>query len=801
MHAGTILIAVTLAALVSTADAAAARPRNQFLRSSLAQQFRQAAVAAAQEDISTTTTHPAPPAPPTTPPAVCALPSNAITAPKENLFREFEIHELRGIKNWLFAQKDLNLTEYDNATLASNYVWKIERVLPKKQEALAYYDTNGRKPSRWAEVTLHYGSVPEVRQYLVGPLPTGKSTTARLVKTFPFNARNIDAKEYDAMYQSVADLVGTPFAESGFSQDVLGGINLNADNDTLSWIDTATLTGSNASMRATWVYWVSPKEGQYIRPTGLHTLFDHPGNDVSTWKVLMHVYEQQVFKTTEDLLAAWRSKTLQTPNKYQDEPDTLSGMKPQGTPRKFDDRPGPRSALLAGPRFTVDPSQRYVEWMDWQFYLRFDRDTGVGLFDVRFKGDRIAYEVGLTEALAQYSGSNPSQANTAYLDTHYGIGNGMFELLDGWDCPYGSTYFDLDYYEAGKASTNFNNVCVFEVDSGLSIGRHWGELGEGTYYGFGTTKGYQLHVRAVATVFNYDYIFDYVFWLDGTFEIKVAASGYMQGTWWTPADELKYGGRIGQYSMGSVHDHILNFKLDLDILGTANSFETTEIGVEEVTFPWLLEGQKLVQKKLDHVIAQTEFGLETMPPNALGSHWKFINPAKKNRWGNSRGYRIMAANPMKNIVQGNTLSLKNANWAKYFIAVTKRKDEEQSASDNYNYYLPTNPPLDFDSYLNGESIVNEDLVAWVNLGNHHVPRAEDAPVTLTSASRGSIMVTPFHYFDEMATRDIINSAYLTPNEKPNKPAIAESFGLQEVSCCPSFLATPYLGTPRGYKDV
>jgi primary-amine oxidase len=56
-------------------------------------------------------------------------------------------------------------------------------------------------------------------------------------------------------------------------------------------------------------------------------------------------------------------------------------------------------------------------------------------------------------------------------------------------------------------------------------------------------KGYELVLRTISTVSNYDYLFDYTFHLDGTIEIRVSASGYLQGGWWGNG-ENDYGTRI-----------------------------------------------------------------------------------------------------------------------------------------------------------------------------------------------------------------------------------------------------------------
>lgn len=41
------------------------------------------------------------------------------------------------------------------------------------------------------------------------------------------------------------------------------------------------------------------------------------------------------------------------------------------------------------------------------------------IWDVKYKGERILYELGLTEALAHYAGNDPVQSGTSYLGESY----------------------------------------------------------------------------------------------------------------------------------------------------------------------------------------------------------------------------------------------------------------------------------------------------------------------------------------------------------------------------------------------
>lgn len=99
-------------------------------------------------------------------------------------------------------------------------------------------------------------------------------------------------------------------------------------------------------------------------------------------------------------------------------------------------------------------------------------------------------------------------------------------------------------HENGKTSLHPGSICIFEEDAGFPLSRH-----TDTKY-VNVVKNSQLVVRWIATIGNYDYFFDYVFSLDGTVEMKVRASGYIQGAW-APNNE-EYGYKIHDALSGSM---------------------------------------------------------------------------------------------------------------------------------------------------------------------------------------------------------------------------------------------------------
>lgn len=216
--------------------------------------------------------------------------------------------------------------------------------------------------------------------------------------------------------------------------------------------------------------------------------------------------------------------------------------------------------------------------VDFSFYLSSNRYLGLQLHNVVYKGQRIIYELGLQEAVAHYaSASDPFQASNAYLDSEYGLGETAFQLVSGFDCPAYATYLNTSYYAGETTHTHPSSICLFEFDTGYPIQRHTAP----TYVS--VTKNIVFVVRSVSTVGNYDYMFDYGFYMDGSIHVTVRASGYIQSSFWATNQGGQDGFHIHDNLAGSLHDHILNYKLDLDVAGTANSLvKSTLVPTSEV---------------------------------------------------------------------------------------------------------------------------------------------------------------------------------------------------------------------------
>ena len=108
------------------------------------------------------------------------------------------------------------------------------------------------------------------------------------------------------------------------------------------------------------------------------------------------MYHDQVFPSIQSFLEAFNNGTLIRHSEQANPEVDYSWPQRQ---RKLHDRdldhlPGPRSVSFAGLRYRVDRERQYISWMGWGLYLGFSRDMGLNLWDIRFRGDRLVYEVG-----------------------------------------------------------------------------------------------------------------------------------------------------------------------------------------------------------------------------------------------------------------------------------------------------------------------------------------------------------------------------------------------------------------------
>ncbi|KAJ0417471.1 copper amine oxidase [Aspergillus carlsbadensis] len=680
-------------------------------------------------------------------------PPQEIDAPKENVWYGLSDDETADVAKWLFGRPELNLTTSEIAGEWDNTIALIELQRPNKTETLDYLDGSGPEPTRYAHVRLNNRATVDAHyaDILVGPLPiTNKSTWEPL--EFPYTrksqgrVRNVEP-DSETMYSEWLFKITASIAD--ITLDLWNGTALGLENDTLDVWGIDPLWQEDGRIIRWDVFWnmaTGESDSGTLLPLGLYFKSDVTGRDPSQWQVLGWLYNDIFYETTEEFREAYWSPDFVKLGANVDGPWARVGQ--QGAVLPKDRKQPPLAVAPDGARYSVDTERKYVSWMDFSFYIGFNRDTGLSLFDIKYKGQRVLYELGLQEALAHYAANDPVQSGVAYLDSYYGFGPYAFELLKGYDCPSYASYLNTSFYKSEETHTHVDSLCLFEFDADYPAARH------STSDFVAVTKNVYFTLRTVSTIGNYDYMFSYNFHMDGTIGVEVRASGYIQSAYY--ANNQDFGYQIHDSLSGSMHDHVLNFKADFDILGTENTVELTSVVPVEKTFSWNGNKTRNTMQLQRSMIASEDDGRFNWGFNGQ-TQIHIINQDEKNKYGEYRGYRILPSSGTAHLTVKNSTNLANsAHWAEYDVQVTQQHDYEPFAAHPYNSQDIHDPPVDFAKFFNGESLNQTDLVVWLNLGMHHVPHTGDLPNTVFTTAHSGVQFMPLNYLLGDASRQTVN---------------------------------------------
>ena len=705
-----------------------------------------------------------------------------------DVFDDLTSDELMAVNEFMLNDETLGITPWKKATIDSSYVYMIDLFLPNKTDVLQYLDRGSKKPVRKAKVTVVRGNrdPPLVEEYIVYPLPKPKHAIKYKDPSYrrsyiPYESRPIDDIDYKFIFPFIEKVTEElyPLLMESYGlcyHNCTEGVNC------MVFFDVAP-RGMKSGDRKSWTWGFPDIEGFYIHPLGLEFLINHKSTDVSKWYIEIIVYNGQAFDSTKALMRAYNDNNLKKVQIHID--PSYSSYVPKGE-KPENHKQGPRLTEPEGKRFRVDGRQ--VSYQKWNFNLHMKPTVGPQFFNVRFDGSRIAYEISLQEVLVFYSGYGPAQMNTNYFDVSWLIGSTNMALVRGVDCPDTAIYLDTDYWvNAGRVAHTKGNICIFEENGGMPQRRHFANNFDDGYYFYGGLVDYHLVVRTMANVWNYDYIFDFIFYPGGAIEIRATATGYVQTTFRLKNEE-RYGSAIHDHAMANLHHHLFNYKVDLDIAGERNRFTTLDVELETVPNPWI-KGLNKTQMKITPKLKRTE--LETIQDDpSVPQYHLFHNAKAKNPFGEDRSYRILNRAPTNFILKDVPVA-RAAQWAQYPIAVTKRKDTERSSTSIFAQNDPWDPVVNFNDFLDDdEDIVDQDLVAWVAMGVHHIPGTEDVPSTPTTWNRYSFFITPHNYFKECPTVSSRDIVVIRPGKEKGKPNV-DTFGTSMKSSCIQKTIGPY----------
>lgn len=446
----------------------------------------------------------------------------------------------------------MNISHEPYGLLSNNYLYLMDLSVPRKRDVLQYLDGDGPRPTREATVVVFHGRQNVIKEYVVGPLPNPTYhrdvTLERYRMEIPLTSRPIHAGEHwfmelflKAVLKPVRELLEESF-----------GIEFS---EYFAYYDSMP-KGVKTGDRQSWISVCRNMEGFYVHPVGFELLINHKNTSARQWRVLKVLYNGQYFDSLAALKQQYNAGTVE---KVKFRPVlNYASLKPKKKPTGI----GPQQFDIRGRRYSV--KHNHVVYLHWSFAFGLSPLRGMRVFDVRYKGERIIYELSVQEAMSVYSSVTPNLMLTKFLDGSLGIGRSAYELVRGVDCPYSATYLDTVYFmDTGAPSLVKNSICVFEHDMGRPLRRHFSNI---MLHRYGGLSNSALVFRTVTTIGNYDYLWDFVFYQSGSVEAKVHATGYIASSF-TLKGSNPFGHQVAKNVTGNVHTHFINFKVDLDVLG------------------------------------------------------------------------------------------------------------------------------------------------------------------------------------------------------------------------------------------
>lgn len=433
----------------------------------------------------------------------------------------------------------------------------------------------------------------------------------------------------------------------------------------------------------------------------------------------------------------------------------------------YDGSAGPRAKPHKPLLITEPEGKNYtitgntLNWRNWDFHIGLNSRTGLTLSTVTYndKGTKrkVMYEGTLGGMIVPYGDPDVGWYFKAYLDSgEYGMGTLTSSIEPGKDAPQNAVYLDATIADfTGAPMAIPNAIAVFERYAGPEY-KHQ-EMGKPNV----SAERRELVVRWISTVGNYDYLFDWVFAENGTIGINAGATGIeavkgvksrtMKDA--TAKDDTKYGTLIDHNIVGTTHQHIYNFRLDLDVDGEANAL--TEI--DNVVAPNTAGGPRTsTMQTVERTVATEKQAAQKFDP----AHIRLLsNPGKTNKVGYPVSYQLIPyAGGTHPVAKGANFGqdewiYNRLNFMNKQIWVTRYSPDERFPEGKYPNRSNKDTGLGQFS-ADDQSIVNTDNVVWLTTGTTHVARAEEWPIMPTEWV--NVLLKPWNFFNETPTLGLVH---------------------------------------------
>jgi len=443
---------------------------------------------------------------------------------------------------------------------------------------------------------------------------------------------------------------------------------------------------------------------------------------------------------TEDAFAISNRDRVPPPQRSFDFlPDLMKETEPKGTFKLRDDVKPLNVVQPEGVSFKIDGN--VLEWQKWKMHVAFSHREGIALSTITYNDNGVVrpvlYRMSVAEMTVPYGApDHPHPRKFAFDTGEYGMGTMANELSRGndensnCDC-LGAIHYLPGAYVAhdGQAVVINNVICIHEEDAGV-LWKHTDYRPNGRGH---TVRSRRLVISMSCTLANYEYVWNYHFYQDGSCELEILLTGIVQAYVHNEGDGSPYGTVVAPGINAHYHQHMFCVRLDTMVDGLTNSVVEHDI-VPLKAAPGSAENyagngfavQNTVLKKASEGSRTWDFSKDR--------RWTIANTARKHyASGLPASYAI-------GVKGGATPMMVNADgWVGTRAAFMKNtlwvcKDVETEQGNRMwpaGKFVPgTRDPKDsIEAWTQGdENIENEDLIVWAVIGTTHIPRPEDWPV-------------------------------------------------------------------------
>lgn len=423
-----------------------------------------------------------------------------------------------------------------------------------------------------------------------------------------------------------------------------------------------------------------------------------------------------------------------------------------------------------------------LEWQNWKMHIAFSQREGIAISTVTYNDHGevrpIFYRLSLAEMVVPYGAPEfPQTRKFAFDSGEYGMGTMANELSLGCDC-LGTIHYMPGAYvtHSGRAFVNKNVICIHEEDAGV-LWKHSDYRVGGRGH---TVRRRRLVVSMVCTLANYEYIWNYHFYQDGSIEFEVRLTGILQVGPGADGEESPYGTLVAPNILAHYHQHMFCLRVDPIIDGLKNTVIESDVSV----LPDAPTGSAGNYAGNAFVSRDTVLEKETGRPYDWEKErrWRIVNNGRTHySSGKAAGYAIglkSGASPM--MARPDSFTAKRSSFLPNTIWVCRDVEGKDSGSERVwpsGKYVPMTrdePEDSIGKWVQGkQSTVDEDLLVYINVGVTHIPRPEDWPVM--PVEHVSVTFKPNSFFKVNPSMDVPGS-----KDSLSVPAFPEE---SPLSCC------------------